>query len=156
MKDFLVGLLLLGLGVFGLLWIIPNGVNGGEVTSVALSAAFWPVAVVVLFTLFGLILTVQAGVACWQRKEPSPDQGGLSLGMCVAIFLLIPYYFLAESYGFPLASIFAFAAYALLAGEKNYKGLAFLSVVVPMAITVFFVQIAQVLVPLGPLGSLFL
>ncbi|AQS51523.1 hypothetical protein PAEH1_08055 [Paenalcaligenes hominis] len=102
-------------------------------------------------------LAVQGGVSLKrQRSNPtSMVRTPLPRDVLWAVFFLVPYYFLAQSIGLLLASMIAFAAYALLAGEKSYKKVALLSVVVPAFITLFFIYIAQVLVPLGPIDVLF-
>lgn len=156
MKDFITGVALFGLGLIGLFWVIPQGVGsfGGE-ASLALSASFWPYAIGSLFTVLGFMLLVQGGLEL-ARSPKKKDRTSYVIpwSMVLAILLLIPYYLFAEKFGFLLTSMVAFAAYALLAGEKSYKSLAVLAVVVPLAITVFFIHVAQVLVPLGPLSGL--
>lgn len=156
MKDFVTGVVLFVIGLLGLFWVIPHGVGGfGGEASIALSASFWPYAIGSLFTVLGFILLVQGGLELARApKEKDRIPYVIPWNMLLAILLLIPYYLFAERFGFLLTSVVAFAAYALLAGEKNYKSLAVLAVVVPLAITVFFIQVAQVLVPLGPLSGL--
>lgn len=156
MKDLVTGIVLLTLGGVGLLWAVPNGISGYEDSpSIALSASFWPYAILVLFTGLGLVLLAQGGIAIKEStKEKNHIPYAIPWHMIAAILLLIPYYYLAETLGFLLTSMLAFGAYALLAGEKNYKSLVLLAVLVPLVITVFFIYVAQVLVPLGPLSGL--
>ncbi|MCQ9617811.1 tripartite tricarboxylate transporter TctB family protein [Paenalcaligenes niemegkensis] len=145
------------LACLSLVWAIPAGViQFGEPESLALSAAFWPYVIASLLGMLGFLLLVQGGLAVLQGKGSQQTPiCSKSLRVLYSVLLLIPYYFLAESIGLLLASVLAFAAYSLLAGEKNYKKLTMLAVVVPAAITVFFIHVAQVLVPLGPVGHLF-
>lgn len=156
MKDFITGVTLFSIGILSFFWVVPNGVdNFAESPSIALSASFWPYVIVVAFSVLGFLLLVQ-GLLNWLKNTQKEKKGfSIPWAMAVAILLLFPYYYLAEQAGFLVASMFAFAVYALLAGEKNYKTLACFTVLVPIVITVFFVQVAQVLVPLGPFGGLF-
>lgn len=158
MRDFLTGLFIGGLGIVAWFYVIPEGVQQfAEPPNLALSATFWPYVVAALFIGLGGSLAVQGGVSLKrQRSNPtSMERTPLPRDVLWAVFFLVPYYFLAQSIGLLLASMIAFAAYALLAGEKSYKKVALLSVVVPAFITLFFIYIAQVLVPLGPIDVLF-
>lgn len=156
MKDFITGVVLFAAGILSYFWVVPNGVESfGDSPSIALSASFWPYLIVVGFSALGFLLLMQ-GFFNW-IKNAGKEKAHVAIpwAMAIAILLLFPYYYLAEQAGFVVASMFAFAMYALLAGEKNYKSLACFTVVVPIVITVFFTQVAQVLVPLGPFSSLF-
>lgn len=157
MKDFITGIVLFGFGLLILFWAIPSGVGGfGVEAPIALSASFWPGAIMTIFTALSFMLLMQGGLALIKESKHRPRSSFvIHWNMVIAILLLIPYYLFAERFGFLLTSIFAYALYALLAGERNYKSLVILAVIVPLAITVFFVYVAQVLVPLGPLKSLF-
>lgn len=158
MRDFLAGLVIGVLGLFSWFYLIPYGVQQyAEAPSLALSATFWPYVITVLLMGLGGCLMLQGGLSLRSQastravapKEKLPKE------VLWAVFFLVPYYFLAQSLGLLLASAIAFAAYALLAGEKSYKKVAVLSFVVPAFITLFFIYIAQVLVPLGPIDGLF-
>lgn len=158
MRDFLTGLVIGGLGLFSWFYLIPYGVQQyAEAPSLALSATFWPYVITALLIGLGGCLMVQGGVRL--RLQPSTSsvvpKSKLPKEVLWAVFFLVPYYLLAQSLGLLLASVIAFAAYALLAGEKSYKKVALLSFVVPAFITLFFIYIAQVLVPLGPIDGLF-
>lgn len=161
MKDLITGGVLLLLSVFTVSWLIPHGVI--QITAadnIALSARFWPYVIGYLLLVLSALLLLQ-GVVQWRaqsRTKATAQPSSATVwqwGVMAAIALLVPYYFIAQSLGFLLASILAFASYAMLAGERNMRSVVCWSVVVPTLITVFFVNVAQVLMPLGPLTAWF-
>lgn len=161
MKDLITGSILLLLSLFAVLWLIPQGVmQVVPADNIALSARFWPYVVGGLLVVLSALLLIQ-GAMQWQRQlrhrkeDAAAPRVVWQWGVVAAIALLVPYYFIAENLGFLVASILAFASYALLAGERNIRSVVCWSVVVPTLITVFFVNVAQVLMPLGPLTAWF-
>lgn len=163
MKDFISACLLIMLSVGMLTWLIPLGVeNAGAGDNLALSPAFWPQIVAWLSLGLSLLLALQSGIqmlgasrifnAADSPASMTPASNrGFEWRELLAILLLLPYYLLMLSLGLLLTSMIALAIYSLLAGERNYRAIAIWSVLGPLALTLFFMKVAQVLIPLGPL-----
>lgn len=169
MRDAFSGVAVFGLSVFALLWLIPNGIDSSERASSVMSAAFWPTITAVILLVLGLALSVQNGIALYQRGlDPrgadSGDRGSEDdthqdvtrfIPVLIAVALLVPYYYFSVHMGLVLPSIGAFGLYSLLAGERRYLTIACWAIATPVITTLFFRVVAQVLIPLGPLASLF-
>ena len=166
MKDFISACLLIVLSLGTLSWLIPLGVeDAGAGDNLALSPAFWPQIVAWLVLGLSLLLALQSGIRLLTATRtrsasdaPAPATAARSRGfewrMLIAIVLLLPYYLLMPSLGLLLTSMLALAAYSLLAGERNYGAIIAWAVLGPLALSLFFIKVAQVLIPLGPLKGL--
>lgn len=168
MRDIMSGAVLTALSLFALVWLIPAGVEGaGQAAGIALSPSFWPSVVAAMGMVFGIVLTIQAIAKRLQARQlvshessnagnaqPAED-GEINWRMLLAVVLLVPYYYLTVHLGLLLASIAAFMAYSVLAGERNFRSVACWALIGPVTITLFFITVAQVLIPLGPLSRFF-
>lgn len=154
MKDLVTGVVLILFSLFGIYWLAPNAIEEvGPMPSLAMSPSFWPLAVFYFILFLSLLMTIKAAVV-WLKNRPQERKAASSRGLgkvCFAIALLVPYYYLGLTVGLLIASCIILAVYSILAGERCFKSIGVWSIGAPLALTVFFGKVAQVIVPLGPL-----
>lgn len=166
MRDTFVGLAFLALGLFALFWLIPAGISvPRHLPSIALSPALWPSIVAGFIAVTGAVLALQN----WRkmrgnRAQPSSHEGSASestpffganiLKTILAALLLIPYYIACERVGLLMPSIVAFGVFALLAGERRHLVALAWAIALPVALTWFFLHVANIVIPLGPLTGM--
>jgi hypothetical protein len=158
MRDVISGGAIAVLGALALIWLIPAGVSAPRnLPNIALSPVLWPQIIAVFLLASGLVLAVQA----WRRQRaasPSVSKEKRTTDrrrVLTAIALLLPYYLACQWFGLLVPSIVAFGVYTLLAGDRNPALTAVFAVVLPGALTLFFIHVAGILIPLGPLAGLF-
>lgn len=160
MRDVITGLVCCLVGAVLLAWMIPAGTTApGSLASPALSPAFWPRVLSVILLIAGGALVVHAlcakrAMSRTSQAEHTSTTGATPRRLWISVVLLVPYYIACLSLGLLLPSIAACGAYAVLAGERHYLLVAVYSVVMPALLTLFFIHVANVLVPLGPLSWL--
>lgn len=162
MRDLIEGVIFVFIGLFVMYWLIPAGVQvPSRMPNPALSPAFWPGIVSGLLIASGALLTIQSGVRLLRfgggQKKPEVSGEELPVGFlkpALALGLLVPYYLACLYLGLLIPSIFAYVAYAFLAGQRSVPVLLCSGVLLPVAVTLFFVKIANILIPVGPLDGL--
>lgn len=157
MRDLLTGLLIALLGVGLMLWVIPAGTSapqGGG--NLAHSPAFWPRILAVVLLLAGAALALKAIPQSARNTAAAMDaqsgRSATSWRFWASLALLVPYYAACVQFGLLIPSMVAFVAYGLLAGERRYGVLLLSGVLMPLLLTLFFIHLADVLVPLGPVS----
>jgi hypothetical protein len=133
--------------------------------SIALSPALWPDIIAGFIVVISAVLAVQS----WYKKRESRSHhrtnegdtsGPISLlganvvKTIIAALLLIPYYIACGRFGLLLPSIVALSVFALLAGERGYVVTLVCAIALPFALTWFFLHVAGVVIPLGPLTGM--
>ena len=148
--------------------LIPAGIDDpGSIDVMALGPAFWPSVVCAFLGAMGLIVGVQAlrrmraarsGTVSGQGDSGGPDAAeaaeieaaGFSptrwLG---ALALLAAYYAGLDRLGMVLTSMLALGLFMILGGERRPVVMVLLSVILPLALYVFFRFVANVFIPLG-------
>ena len=144
--------------------LIPAGIDDpGSIDVMALGPAFWPSVVCAFLGAMGLIVGVQAlrrvraaqsgAVSGRDNGDPDADEAeaaGFSptrwLG---ALALLAAYYAALDRLGMVLTSMLALGLFMILGGERRPVVVALLSVILPLALFVFFRFVANVFIPLG-------
>jgi uncharacterized membrane protein YidH (DUF202 family) len=160
-KDILLGCLLaLGFGLA--LWIfIPAAVPvPNSIKVAALSPDFWPKIIAVGLAIMGLILIVQGAIRLVRQRTAAegrkPRKAASATGRR-SVFLrtvgimfgLLVYYQLVEPLGIVVSSMLAIVAFALLYGERRFKMLIPIAVLLPIGLYYFFVKVANIPMPLG-------
>lgn len=155
MREFLTGsaIALFGLSLF--FWIIPVGTSAPYSTgNLAYSPAFWPRVLAAFLVVGGTLLAVKALPIMQKNGElvmPSSSAAcGAPWRFWASIGLLVPYYLTCVKFGLVVPSMIAFIIYGLLAGERSCVVLLLAGILMPFVLTLFFIHIADILVPVGP------
>ena len=166
MKDFIVGVVMTAFAATALLWLIPTQVAPGYGGGAALSPRFWPTVIAVVILLLGAVLSAQALLRLRRKASaretrtetaatPATAPESSPWAVWTAVFMLVPYYYLSLQLGLLLSSVLAYVAYSTLAGERNVTSILAFAIAGPLVLTLFFIIVAQVLIPLGPLSSIY-
>lgn len=160
LKDIFLGCLLT-IGFSLVLWVlIPAAVPvPGSIKVAALSPDFWPEIIAIGLAVMGLILTIQGlarffGERAVKKRKAENETAiiktrttflrpaGIGLGLLV-------YYALVEPLGIIVSSILALLGFALTYGERRWKVLIPVAVLMPTGLYYFFVRVANIPMPLG-------
>ncbi|MCF8041295.1 MAG: tripartite tricarboxylate transporter TctB family protein [Desulfarculaceae bacterium] len=164
--------LYIGLGtaaIFALvsLWLIPNFIIvPTSVQMTGVSPSFWPESV--SWGLVGLGLMLAGSSLMQLRKAKAraalngekldesiaiPKVNIHSVGrFCLTVGAMVGYYYLVEYLGMMLSSMVALFVYTLIYGERRFKFTLPVAVLVPLFLYYFFVKVANIPLPQGPLG----
>lgn len=161
------------LSILGYFVAIPAGIVVPESVDIrALSPDFWPVIVVFVLGLSGVGLTVQGlaetgliggrkrskdGDQIDRRSEDTSDEytfGKAALRVVVFMVILFAIYFAIPFIGMVAATIPAIMFLSWYAGEKRWKIIIPLAVVLPLILYFFFVYVANVPIPNGIFESI--
>ncbi len=154
-SDFILGIIIIALAIIGTFVFIPWGiVLPDDIETRALSPDFWPLAIMILLGISGFALTLQARFAV----SPMPDEeeqakmrpfgeGLLRVGLLV--IWLLGMYFLIPHVGMAVSCAITFIAMTLFAGERRWKYIIPIAVLLPLLLYLFFVYVASVPLPVG-------
>lgn len=159
-----------GLALVGglILWvIIPWAVDIPATVKISsLSPAFWPKILSWALMVFGLLLAAQNAFGKSRSEEAPrkpedliPETEDCKQGIferlakparaAVAMFGMLAYYFLVQPLGIIIASIIVLPGFAVLYGEKRWRYLVPISVLLPLALYYFFTKAAHKPMPTG-------
>ena len=168
MRDLVIGGFCATLGMILILWIIPAEIRvPSRVPNPALSPAFWPSILAWLLVIAGVSLAAQrlwkirlSGRNAAQPATDPPARAAVGSVLTnwrafLAVGLLFPYYLACVQFGLAIPSAVAFVVFAILAGERRYVLLVLSGILLTAALTTFFIRVANILVPLGPLRDVF-
>lgn len=160
LKDIFLGCLLtIGFGL--VFWVlIPVAVPvPGSIKVAALSPDFWPKIITIGLAVMGLILTIQGLVRLFGERavKKRKKENATTLTKKRSTFLrpagigfgLLVYYALVEPLGIVVSSIMALLGFALIYGERRWKILIPVAVLLPIGLYYFFVKVANIPMPLG-------
>ena len=160
-KDIFLGSLLAG-GFSLVVWVlIPAAVPVPKSIKVAaLSPDFWPKIIAAGLAVMGWVLMVQGVIrSIRERTETITDVSSeaTSISDRRSVFLrtvgimvgLLVYYALVGPLGIVVSSILAIMAFALIYGERRFKILIPIAVLLPIGLYYFFVKVANIPMPLG-------
>lgn len=159
-SEIVIGSGFIILGTMTLFVLVPKSIKVPEnIPNVALSPAMWPKAISIFIILLGTFLLIGSFIALWrQHKRLSISslnffQNKISFSWrgLLAVAMLLPYFFAINFFGMLLSSVLAVFIYMLVAGEKSILALIAVSLVFPVLLTLFFIHVASVMIPLGPL-----
>lgn len=168
-QELYTGIGVVVIAVLAYLVAIPAGiVVPDDIEIRALSPDFWPLIVVAVLGLAGISLIFQglAGMGLLQRKQAtsgagqagaaSKDEGNDALPLAkaaprVAIFILCLFliYFAISLIGMVATTIPALLFLAWFAGERRWKIIVPLAILLPVVLYIFFVYVANVPIPNG-------
>jgi len=156
-RDLIAGILFVLVAVLLLWWAIPYGIREpNKIKFAALSPSYYPRLVSYCLCAFGLLLLVTRLVSRKTAKaEPtSPIARPHVVWICLALLLTLSgYYFSLEWLGFIVSSTIALFLLLLLAGERKWSALLLIPLLLPLALHLFFTQIANIPIPSGILHS---
>jgi putative tricarboxylic transport membrane protein len=155
-KDVVLGIALLAISVFVLVWLIPIGIDSpATIRDPALAPAFWPRLIMIAMTALGVIILLQGlnrirllraeGVVA----EPLEPNIAGNLKTAVAAIGLFIFTWTMTRGGIVVPSMVALALYILLNGERRLTIIIPVSIGVPLALYLFFLKVALVPMPLG-------
>ena len=151
-NDRLIGAGVTVLGLLLFFALIPAGIDTpGSVDHITLSPDFWPRIISVIFALMGLVLLIKPGKIpdgaddvidpkSWPSRLPR---------LAVVLTALFAFYFLIEHLGMVASGIVLIFGMMWFAGERRYWLMATIAVAVPLLLYFFFVQVANIPIPLG-------
>jgi|SRR5690625_537426 len=161
MKELMTGVGLMLLSLITIFWVIPNSVQQlAPAANIALSPSFWPLLCTYFIFILSILLSLQAcfNLMAKKRKKSTKSIFTLNRGnkkTLIATLMLLFYYWLSLKIGLLIASTVTLAAYSALAGERSLIAIAAWAIGAPLALTLFFSKVAQVLIPVGPLRPFF-
>ncbi|MCE8023362.1 tripartite tricarboxylate transporter TctB family protein [Billgrantia aerodenitrificans] len=157
LKEVSIGLLVLALAVFLLIFLIPEGVpQPGRLREGQLSPRFWPLVATSILFLSGLVLTA---MAWFEKEQATPSsaarEGGdeelplknAILGLIVGFILLSGYYWVMTRVGMVVASAIGIVLLGYAYGECRWKVLVTVALLLPVALYLFFVYVAGIPIP---------
>ncbi len=162
-KDFYLGAGLAAVSAIFLFFVIPNAVVvPSNIKIISLRPDFWPAVLCIIIIVLSLLLLVtsyiknRASSAIGKQEhleEKTAPRAMAILKPLSVIGILLLYYFAIDFLGIILSSTAALLGLALLYGERNYKMLIPLAIVVPIVLYLFFSKVANVPLPIGYLFS---
>ena len=164
-KEFYVGLAMIVVAMLGWFAAIPSGIDLPQsVQFAALSPDFWPRIIMVLLGLCGAIVALQAhmesrGAATGDAE--TEDENGLvehplqtrMLRVLFGIACLFAFYFAITHLGVIISSTLVVLALTISLGQRTWKHVLPLALLLPVLLYYFFVYVAQVPMPLGMFES---
>ncbi len=138
--------------------VIPLGVEDpGTINVLALGPSFWPFIIASFICLMGLILGGQAYRrfrADGNRLTAGGDGQQFALARWFgALVLLAGYYLLLGLLGMVVTSVLVLLLFMLLGGERRPVLIASISLILPIALYLFFRYVANVAIPMGIFGD---
>ena len=141
--------------------VIPAGITmPGRLENRALAPNFWPLIIMGVLGLSGAILLLQAltskklendsadseGVQDAEKDRPMPQ---MIFRVGTVFGVLFVFYFAISLAGIVLPSMLAVAFLTWFAGERRWKIIVPLAILLPILLYYFFVHVAQITMPLG-------
>ncbi|MGI9294993.1 MAG: tripartite tricarboxylate transporter TctB family protein [Pseudomonadales bacterium] len=151
--DLMASLLLICIAAL-VIWVaIPYGIQEPKkVKFAALSPSYYPRLVGYCLLAFGLILLATRWFSTQVDVDSSSNLRSRWLLILIAIVATLAAYYLAlESLGFVLASAIAVFILLLLAGERSALALISIPLILPIALHLFFTNVANIPIPSGVL-----
>lgn len=157
-KDLITAILFIVLGLTAIFALIPSGVIvPGSVQISALSPDFWPYTIawgVVISSCFLLLETFMLKVPEGDEDASEDAEYKLAtlpatLRIVILIFALFLFYFALTTVGIVAGSVVLMPAMMLYFGERQWKYIIPLSILIPIGLYLFFLHVAGIPMPLG-------
>lgn len=154
-KEVGIGLMLLAISLLLLVWLIPEGIpQPSRLREGQLSPRFWPLVAVMVMAISGLVLTALAWFEKGQGMASEAEEGDELLpfgkamaGLTVGLLLLAGYYLAMARLGMVVASMLGILALGLAYGERRWRVLIPVALVLPVVLYLFFVYVAGIPIP---------
>jgi putative tricarboxylic transport membrane protein len=158
-KDLALALGLMAFFMMTLFLVIPQGIYvPGNLRIRVMSPAFFPRVVTIFLIFMSGVLLAQTliarkkkarGPAVSAEEKASEDLTKRILRIPVAIVLLFFYYAAVTWIGLLFSSMIFLLAFSLLYGERRFRIIVPLAVVLPIALYYFFTRVAHIPLPKG-------
>ncbi|WP_037313525.1 tripartite tricarboxylate transporter TctB family protein [Ruegeria halocynthiae] len=157
-KDLITAILFIVSGLAAIFALIPSGVIvPGSVQISALSPDFWPYTIawgVVISSAFLLLETFMLKVPEGDEDATEDAEYKLetlpsTLRIVILIFALFLFYFALTTVGIVAGSIVLMPTMMLYFGERKWKYIVPLSILIPIGLYLFFLHVAGIPMPLG-------
>jgi len=141
-----------------IVWVaIPHGVQEPKkVKFVALSPSYYPRLIGYALLLFGACLIVKYFLSSNLSTTANGTNEYNSKRLIPIALILSGLYFGLQSLGFVLAPAIGLGALLWLAGERNVWVILLMSIVLPLALYIFFTKVANIPIPGGVLDPILL
>ncbi len=145
-----IGVAVAALGLIALFVLIPIGVvSPANVDVVALAPEFWPTIIASVLALAGVVLAIFPARADSEETVPPRRYGRRTARLSILLTIVLAVYFSVPYLGMVLPAMLMIFALSYFAGERRPAVLAGLSLIMPAALTGFFIVIANIPIPLG-------
>ncbi|MEB8431746.1 tripartite tricarboxylate transporter TctB family protein [Cocleimonas sp. KMM 6892] len=155
------GLFIIIFGVFTYFVLIPHGIKVPKnLDNIMLSPAFWPTIITAVISLMGVLLMIP------ERIKPETDGKGDHEDdenrtpwktriprLMVITVVLFGFYFFIEQLGMVVPGIIIIFFLMVFAGYRRWWLMVMLSILVPVILYLFFVNVANIPIPLGVFES---
>lgn len=168
-REIYVGAAMVAVAAFGVFVAIPAGIDlPSSVQFRALSPDFWPHIIMGMLGVCGALVFAQAYLerkallASGEPRQDAPDEGALVehdlktrvLRSLFGMACLFVFYAAIKHLGVVLSSAVVVLALTTALGQRNWKRVVPLAVILPVFLYYFFVYVAQVPMPKGVFESL--
>ena len=155
-SDLILGGVTIAFACLALFVVIPTGVeNPGQINVMALGPSFWPSVIAVFICSMGILVALQAYRSHRNRKSSEADEPAnfAPTRWIGALVLLAGYYLLLDILGMVVTSALALLTLMLLGGERRPVLIVAITVILPVALFLFFRYVANVSIPMGIFGD---
>jgi len=155
-SDLILGGVTIAFACLALFVVIPTGVeNPGQINVMALGPSFWPSVIAVFICSMGILVALQSYRSHRNRKSSEADgPANFAPARWIgALVLLAGYYLLLDILGMVVTSALALLTFMLLGGERRPVLIVAITVILPVALFLFFRYVANVSIPMGIFGD---
>jgi len=159
-REIGVGIAAMAIAALGWFVVIPLGIDLPQNIKIrALSPDFWPRIVMAILAIAGAVIAVQGFLESRAADREDTAAGGddtiehppvvLAGRVVFALALLFVFYAGIFQLGIVVCSALIIVIFTLVLGQRQWRYILPLAVVLPLVLYFFFVQVAHVPMPLG-------
>ena len=155
-SDLILGGVTIAFACLALFVVIPTGgENPGQINMMALGPSFWPSVIAIFICSMGILVALQSYRSHRNRKSSEADgPANFAPARWIgALVLLAGYYLLLDILGMVVTSALALLTFMLLGGERRPVLIVAITVILPVALFLFFRYVANVSIPMGIFGD---
>ncbi len=146
----LLGVAVVAIGAIGLFVLIPVGiVSPSDVPALALAPEFWPFVIASVFTLMGIFMTIAPGSTDQETVTELRLMRTRILRLTGFFAVLFGFYFVVPYVGMVVPAIAIIFGLCWFTGERRWLLLLLISLLIPFVLTLFFIFVANIPIPLG-------
>ena len=145
-----LGVAVVATGALTLAVLIPAGiVSPSDVPALALAPEFWPFVIASVFTLMGILMTIAPGATDRETMTELQLIPKRIVRLTGFLAVLFGYYFVVPYLGMVIPAIAVIFGLCWFTGERRWMLLVLISLLVPIVLTLFFLFVANIPIPLG-------
>lgn len=146
----LLGVAVVTIGALALFVLIPVGiVSPSDVPALALAPEFWPFVIASVFTLMGVFMTIAPGSIDQETVAELQLIPKRILRLTGFLAVLFGFYFVVPYFGMVVPAMAIIFGLCWFTGERRWLLLMLISLLIPFVLTLFFIFIANIPIPLG-------